>query len=199
MADAILERRRDALAAVQRRQVIEGFAAAATEKGYAAATIGDIARHAHISKSTFYEHFADKEAAYLHLHAMTLSAVSEAYASSIARTASDPDWQARVRDFVRSRLDVAASDPIFLAQAIIEPQVATPAARQARVDAAAQTLSLHLQLAEQVGRPIPEHIAYAGMAATITFITARAPEGADAIRALEDPITDVWLRLLQLP
>ena len=41
------------------------LATAAAEKGYAATTIADIVRHARVSKRTFYEHFADKEACLL--------------------------------------------------------------------------------------------------------------------------------------
>ncbi len=46
-------------------RLVEGFAAAVAEKGYAGTTIADIARHAKVSKRTFYEHFGDKEACLL--------------------------------------------------------------------------------------------------------------------------------------
>src|SRR4029079_11859450 len=56
-----------------RARLIEGLAAALTEKGYADISVADIVQHARVSKRTFYQHFADKEACYL----ATYSALSE--------------------------------------------------------------------------------------------------------------------------
>ena len=54
-----------------RARLTGGLAAAIAEKGYAAVTIADVVRHARVSKRTFYEHFADKEACFLALYAET--------------------------------------------------------------------------------------------------------------------------------
>jgi AcrR family transcriptional regulator len=66
-----------------------GIAAAVAEKSYAEATIADIARHSHVSKRTFYEHFPDKEAcflaAYNDLSTMLLQRITEA----VAQTGND--------------------------------------------------------------------------------------------------------------
>ena len=85
--DSILERRRAALAALQREQIVEGFVETCTEKGYTAETINDIVRAAHVSKTTFYEHFADKEAVYLGLHARVAEATMNALRDAIERSA----------------------------------------------------------------------------------------------------------------
>ena len=52
----------------RRARLTAGLADAIAEKGYAAATIADVVRHARVSKRTFYEHFADKEACFLALY-----------------------------------------------------------------------------------------------------------------------------------
>ena len=52
-----------------RLRLLEGFAAAVSERGYAATTIAHIVEHARVSKRTFYEHFADKEECFLALYA----------------------------------------------------------------------------------------------------------------------------------
>ena len=54
-----------------------GLAASIAEKGYAATTIADVVRHARVSKRTFYEHFADKEACFLALYSETTDALLE--------------------------------------------------------------------------------------------------------------------------
>jgi AcrR family transcriptional regulator len=65
-----------------RLRLMEGMAAAVNEKGYAATTIADIVRHSRVSKRTFYQHFADREACFLACYAegaeLTLRAVAEA-------------------------------------------------------------------------------------------------------------------------
>jgi AcrR family transcriptional regulator len=48
-----------------RLQLIEGLCVAVEARGLAATRIADIVRHARVSKRTFYEHFADKEACFV--------------------------------------------------------------------------------------------------------------------------------------
>lgn len=51
-----------------RGRLLEGMAAAVDEKGFAETTIADIARHARVSKRTFYEHFDTKQDCLLALY-----------------------------------------------------------------------------------------------------------------------------------
>ena len=48
-----------------RARILAAMGALVSEKGYATVTIDDLARSARISKRTFYDHFADKEACFL--------------------------------------------------------------------------------------------------------------------------------------
>src|SRR5437870_5361711 len=52
---------RHVVAGTQRRRLHDGAVAAVAEKGYAATTVADIIASAGVSRSTFYEHFTDKE------------------------------------------------------------------------------------------------------------------------------------------
>src|SRR3954453_4311214 len=45
----------------QRRRLHDGAVRTVAEQGYAATTVADIISHAGVSRSTFYEHFTDKE------------------------------------------------------------------------------------------------------------------------------------------
>ena len=51
-----------------RERLLEGMAAALDEKGFAEVTVADIARHARVSKRTFYEHFDAKRDCLLALY-----------------------------------------------------------------------------------------------------------------------------------
>jgi AcrR family transcriptional regulator len=193
------------LDAIRREQILDGFAATVLEKGYAATTVADIARGARVSKTTIYEHFIDKEDIYLHLHTTVAEALEAALVASVERTADEPDWRARVRHLVWTRLDVIASSRTFLAQPAVEPQIATASARDVRRSAARRNARVWVSLSQELAKAtpdvavIPEHVAFAGMAAGVALIGAVAPDGPDAIRALEDPLTDIWSRLFRAP
>ena len=197
------ERRRAALDTLRRDQILEGFAAATAEKGYAGATVSDIVRVARVSKSTFYAHFTDKEAVYLALHAAVAEALWDVLARSVERTADEPDWRMRVRDLTRARLELLASNPAFLTQVHIEPQVAGEAAGKARLAAGRRSAGLHVRLSEQLARssaevaPLSEDIAIAGLAGNLALIGRAATRGPKAVRLLEDTLTDLWIRLLR--
>jgi AcrR family transcriptional regulator len=201
MGDAI-ERRREALDSVQRSQIVDGFAIAAAEKGYANATIADIVRTARVSKSTFYAHFVDKEAVYLALHATVAEALWETLDASFERTADEADWRERIRDLVASRLELMASNPSFLTQVRIEPEVTSSGAQKARRDAARRSARLYIRLSEEIARstpevaPLPEGIAIAGLAGNLALI-ARAAKDGRAVRQLEGTLTNFWIRLFR--
>jgi AcrR family transcriptional regulator len=77
-----------------RARLTEGLAAAIAEKGYAAVTIADVVRGARVSKRTFYEHFADKEACFLALYAETSDELIDLIATSAANAPGS--WEARI-------------------------------------------------------------------------------------------------------
>lgn len=70
-----------------RDRLLVGMAAAVDEKGYAESTIADIARHAKVSKRTFYEHFATKQdcllASYIAASERALARIARSLDSSL--------------------------------------------------------------------------------------------------------------------
>src|SRR4051812_42933268 len=76
-----------------RERLVLGMVTAVAERGYAATTITDVVRHARVSRRTFYEHFADKEACFLAAY----DAVSDAVLADIAGAAEEAaGWESRV-------------------------------------------------------------------------------------------------------
>ena len=85
----------------QRRRVLSGLAASVAVRGFAATTIGDVAAAASISRSTFYEHFEDKRAAFVALY--------EAGADLVLGVIEEADAQARAAGAgLRERVEVVA-------------------------------------------------------------------------------------------
>lgn len=104
-----------------RGRLLEGLAIAITEKGYAAATIADVVRHARVSKRTFYEHFADKEACYLALY----SAASDRMLAIIAEAAAaERPWRERLDAAAGAYLSELAAMPALTRTFLMEIQAA---------------------------------------------------------------------------
>src|SRR4030088_909985 len=72
----------------QRARLLEGIVRAVSEKGYAATRVLDVTRHARVSRTTFYEQFADKEACFLAAYEAGAHAHLEHVTAAIRRTPS---------------------------------------------------------------------------------------------------------------
>ena len=117
-------------AADHRARLTEGLAAAIAEKGYAAVTIADVVRIARVSKRTFYEHFADKEACFLALYAETSDELIELIATSAATAPGS--WEERIEAAARAYFERVAGEPELIRAALLEIQAAGPRARELR-------------------------------------------------------------------
>lgn len=197
METGIRERKQAAVDELTRWQIVEAFANVASAKGYAATTITDIVAAARMSKSTFYDQFADKERAYLHLHAVVADAATTAMADSIASTTGIGDRAGRIEHLIGAYLDCMAGEPAFLAQIRLEPQVASGAAVAARRAASSRFLTLIARLDRETsdGGSLPEPIAVAGLAGTLELLRRAAEQSPDAVRELRPVVSDLWLRL----
>jgi AcrR family transcriptional regulator len=113
-----------------RARLTAGLAAAIADKGYAAATIADVVAHARVSKRTFYEHFADKEACFLALYSEMSDELLAVIADAVART--DGGWDERLATAARAYFERVAAQPELIRTGLIEIQAAGPAARALR-------------------------------------------------------------------
>jgi AcrR family transcriptional regulator len=121
-----------------RSRLIQGMAEALVQKGYADISVADIVQHARVSKRTFYEHFADKEACYL----ATYAALSDDVLSRIA-AAGQSDLPAEERLLAATDAYLAALEerPALTRTFLTEIQAAGPEALKLR-------RSIHQRFAE---------------------------------------------------
>ncbi len=119
-------------AAGHRARITGGLAAAIAEKGYAAVTIADVVRLARVSKRTFYEHFADKEACFVALYAETSDELLALIAATAANVAGP--WEERLGAAARAYFERVAAEPELIRAALLEIQAAGPRARELRRD-----------------------------------------------------------------
>ncbi|MCY1078131.1 TetR/AcrR family transcriptional regulator [Archangium lansingense] len=124
-----------------RIRLLEGMAAAITEKGYAATTIADVVRHARVSKRTFYEHFEDKDACFLASYVRASEETLRAIAT--AAFAAGLPWEERIHAAVRTYLHVLEEKPALTRTYLLEILAAGPRALKLRRE-------VHQRFAEQL-------------------------------------------------
>ncbi len=122
---------REAVAASQRARLIDAMAHIVAEKGYGATTVADVVERAGVSRRTFYEQFADKEASFLAAYDAGLAAVL-AHIRQAAEADADAGWRERARSGVEAFLALLASEPAFARALQVEILTAGPAALDRR-------------------------------------------------------------------
>jgi AcrR family transcriptional regulator len=107
----------------QRERILDAVTILTAEHGYASVNVEGIAEHAAISLQAFYEHFENKDDAFVVAyevgHAKCLAFVEAAYAA-------DSDPRASVRAGISALLSFLASEPAFARIALIDVLTATP-------------------------------------------------------------------------
>lgn len=92
----------------QHARLLEGLAASIREKGLAQTQVGDIVRHAHASRRTFYKHFPDKDSCFVELAQLTAGVVISTVAAAIDLGAPPA---VQIDQAIDAYLDVLTSEP----------------------------------------------------------------------------------------
>jgi AcrR family transcriptional regulator len=117
------------LEADHRARLVQAMAEALTQKGYADVSVADVVQRARVSKRTFYEHFADKEACYL----ATYAALSDDVLARIAAAGeSDRSAEERLVDTTYAYLTALEERPALTRTFLTEIQAAGPEALKLR-------------------------------------------------------------------
>jgi AcrR family transcriptional regulator len=106
----------------QRERILDAVTNLTASKGYAALTVEGIAAEAAVSLQAFYEHFSDKEEAFLVAyeigHDKALALVEKAYES-------ETDWRYGVRAAITALFGFLAGEPAFAHLAMVDVLAAT--------------------------------------------------------------------------
>jgi AcrR family transcriptional regulator len=195
---------REVVAESQRERMLVAMADAVAAKGYANVAVADVIERAGVSRRSFYEHFTNKEDAFLAAYdagvAGLLDAIGEA---EEAAGAEGGGLLARARAGTEVYLQLLADNPAFARTFLIEVLGAGPAALVRR-DAvherfAERMAAIFDDIAADAGdlpRPAP-YVFRAAVGAIHELVTATLLErGAEALPELLGPILDIQLRLL---
>jgi AcrR family transcriptional regulator len=127
----------EVIARSQHERLLEAAVRIVAHKGYAATTVADLTKEAGISRTTFYEMFADKEACFL---AAYDAAVETLVRRVTAAFEAEEGWPLRARAGLTALLDALAEEPELAHLALLGVSAAGPAA-QRRYRAALQRLT----------------------------------------------------------
>jgi AcrR family transcriptional regulator len=105
----------------QRERIITALVDTVAERGYNATTVAHITKAASVSRRTFYEHFADKEACFLAAYDMVADHLRD---SMRAAAESFEEWPQRVRAALATMLRFLAGEPDLARLVMIEPVAA---------------------------------------------------------------------------
>ena len=102
----------------QRERIVTALVDVVAERGYNATTVANITKAASVSRRTFYEHFADKEACFLAAYEMVADHIA---ASMRAAAEAFEDWPQQVRAALATMLRFLAGEPELARLVMIEP------------------------------------------------------------------------------
>jgi AcrR family transcriptional regulator len=105
----------------QRERIVTALVDTVAERGYNATTVAHITKAASVSRRTFYEHFADKEACFLAAYDMVADHLRD---SMRAAAESFEEWPQQVRAALATMLSFLAGEPELARLVMIEPVAA---------------------------------------------------------------------------
>jgi AcrR family transcriptional regulator len=188
----------------QHRQLLRGMAECVATKGYPATTIADVVRAARVSKSTFYAHFADKEACYLALYSAAVNNVLAAMreADAAASDAALP-WREHLSAVNAAYLAELAGGGGVTRSLLVDIQTVGPAAVAKRREIFDRYVRLMrgvcagLRTSAPELNAVSEHLAL-GVVGGVNEVVAHAIEarGVAAVAGLGDVATDLWAAVL---
>lgn len=109
----------------QRDRILIAMAAIVAKRGYPNTTVENIVKRASVSRTTFYEHFENREACLL----ATVDATADEIRRRLAAaSATETEWPSQVRASLAAFLDYVAANPSFARTAMVESVTAGPAA-----------------------------------------------------------------------
>ncbi len=163
----------------QRERIITALVDTVAERGYNATTVGDITKEAAVSRRTFYEHFADKEACFLAAYELITEHIRSSMRSAAEAFA---EWPQKVRAALATLLRFLSAEPELARLCIIEPIAAggeVAARHQASMLSFAEILkSGRPQRSDE--RPLPEATEEALVGGIVTLIVREISAGRTA-------------------
>jgi AcrR family transcriptional regulator len=161
------------LPGAHRERILRAVATVSSEQGYSALTVPAITSTAGVSNQTFYEHFDNKNEAFLDCYDR---ASRRALGVTLASFQAAPSWPQAIRASLQTLLDFIAAHPEFARLAFFEVLAAGPAARKrarARMEGFSALLDPGFQQSEEPPPRIVSALVAGGAWGVIQFHIAQ--------------------------
>jgi AcrR family transcriptional regulator len=185
-----------AIAASQRARMLDAITRAVAEKGYAGMTVADVVAGAGVSRRTFYEHFADKEACFL--------AAYEAGADALLADAGAPlsgpgDWREQVALATEAYTATLAAAPEFARALLIDVLGAGPRAVELRQQVVDRFVAQWRVIGERAGGEVPEFVLRALIGGIGELMQRHVlAQGASSLGELAPVLTQLAVRVIEI-
>jgi AcrR family transcriptional regulator len=181
-----------------RERLLMGMAEAIRERGgLKPVTVAEVVRHAHTSRRTFYQHFADRDDCFLALFDVVSSALLERIADAAT---GDGPFGERVDRAVAAYLGAVAAEPV-LTRACIQETPAMGAMGMERVQALHERWARQIMLLVEEARrhddglrPLPLEVATIITGGFRDLVITALDQGRD-LTELQDVAGDVLRRI----
>lgn len=189
---------RERVGLIQRARILVATTDEVFERGYGASSGASIRKRAGVSSRTFYEHYADKEEAFLGLFAI-LDAGVAGFAEAIAEPLPVAET---VRAGVRRFLAIVEDVPRLTHVLLVDAAAATPRISERRREAIGAfakeiLLSTDRWSGTQPVLVLPETLVIGLVSGVSEFLCQQVIENpGGSFRELEDLLVAVWERLL---
>jgi AcrR family transcriptional regulator len=131
-----------------RLRLLDGLAAAITDKGYRETTVADVVRHARTSKRTFYDQFSSKEACFVELLRVNNTRLVAEIRSAVD---AESPWQNQIAQAVGAYVDHIESAPAVTLSWIRELPALGAEARPLQREAMRELTDLLIDLGANAG------------------------------------------------
>ncbi|GAB3209769.1 TetR/AcrR family transcriptional regulator [Nocardia tengchongensis] len=111
---------RDAVLTSQRGRLIEAMVECVEAKGYHAITLTDIVARARVSRSTFYEHFTNKEQCFIEAVRTASDIMATRIVDELGQLPIDAGAHERIESIVVTFCETVASEPDFARLMLVE-------------------------------------------------------------------------------
>jgi TetR/AcrR family transcriptional regulator len=177
--------------------MLRAVAEAVAEKGYARVTVADVISGAGVSRETFYEHFADKEACFIAALDEGAGALLGILSSVLAHSTAQTPLE-RLGELLKAYLNTLAAEPAFAKAFLIDAYGAGPRATERRFELQQGFVDLVAELFDAAKPKAPNRFACEALVAAMSsMVTTRVGGGRfDELPTLREPFLELARRLI---
>lgn len=181
---------REEVVASQRGRLMLAMAEVVAEKGYAATSVADVLKRAGVSRVSFYEHFANKEACFAATYDIVTQELTRGVSAAIA---SDGEPVERASNALRAYLETLAGEPDLARIFLIDSHGAGPEMLERRF--AIHRLAADVMIGNLGATTDGQRLACESfVGAIVALVSTRIMVGdVDGVRALHSPIMKLGL------